>query len=68
VGAGIVAGLLVSTTLGPVLSNQLYDTPARDPLAFLGSIAVLFVVAMLAHVVPLRRATSVEPAVSLRNE
>ncbi len=68
VGLGIAAGLTASVWLGGLLGSQLYETAPHDPRALLAAIAVLAIVALLAHVVPARRALRVDPSLTLRNE
>jgi len=68
VGAGIAAG-----AVGAALSTRLLDTlvfgvSPLDPLTFGGAAAVLVVVALLAHWVPIRRALRIDPALALRAE
>jgi ABC-type antimicrobial peptide transport system permease subunit len=68
VAIGAVIGLACAVALGRLLGSQLYETPPGDP-ATLGSAAVLlFAAAFAAHVVPLRRATRIEPNLALRSE
>ncbi len=71
---GLSAGLLLALALTRVLTSSIFPIPilngvsATDPLTF-GSIALLLiVVALLACYIPARRATKVDPMVSLRCE
>jgi macrolide transport system ATP-binding/permease protein len=71
---GLSAGLLMALALTRVLTSTVYEIPiligvsATDPLTF-GSIALLLIiVALLACYIPARRATKVDPMVSLRCE
>jgi len=66
VGAGILAGVVAAATLGQFLSSQLYRTAPTDPLTLLGATLALVTVALIAHLVPLRRATIVDPSTTLR--
>jgi putative ABC transport system permease protein len=51
-----------------LIADQLYDTEPLDPLTF-GTVTVLVVAAALvAAIVPARRATRVDPIVALRYE
>jgi putative ABC transport system permease protein len=74
VGYGLSAGLLLALALTRVLTSSIFPIPilngvgATDPLTF-GSITLLLImVALLACYVPARRATNVDPMVSLRHE
>jgi putative ABC transport system permease protein len=68
VGWGLAAGLAASAALGQVLSSQLYETRGRDPLVMALAAASLLAVAALAHLVPLRRASRVDPSITLRGD
>jgi putative ABC transport system permease protein len=62
---GIVVGLLMSALLTRVLSAQLFGVSAFDPLTFAAVVATLAIVALLASLVPARRAASVDPTKAL---
>jgi putative ABC transport system permease protein len=64
-GLGIVAGLLMSAGLTRVLSTQLFGVSPFDPLTFVAVVATLAIVALLASLVPARRAASVDPTKAL---
>jgi predicted permease len=66
VWAGVVLGLGGAFGSARVLQRLLYGVTARDPLTFAGGGALLVLVAACASYVPARRATRVEPVVSLR--
>ena len=68
VAFGVAAGLGASMLLGRALGSQLYETTPTDPLTLGGSVAVLVGIGLLAHLGPLRRATRVDPVVTLRNQ
>jgi putative ABC transport system permease protein len=68
VATGLVAGMVLALLSGRYIESKLYGVSARDPLA-LGAVAVaLFVVAILACLLPARRAAGVEPMEALRAE
>jgi ABC-type antimicrobial peptide transport system permease subunit len=64
IGLGVVVALGVSRTL----SAFLFGVTATDPTVFMSAPAILAAVALIAVWVPARRATHVDPAVTLRSE
>jgi putative ABC transport system permease protein len=65
---GAVIGLALAGLLTRVLRGQLYDVSATDPLTFVLVPVILVVVALVACVVPARRAVAVDPATTIRAE
>ena len=65
---GILLGLAGSLILSGLISRLLFDVKSRDPLTFATVAAVLTLVALIASYLPARRATKVDPVVSLRYE
>jgi putative ABC transport system permease protein len=65
---GLAIGLLASYGLTRLMTGMLYGVSAGDPVTLLGVAAVLVGVALVATLVPARRATRVTPAVALRSE
>jgi ABC-type antimicrobial peptide transport system permease subunit len=64
---GIVAGVAVALASGTLLRKILYGVSQSDPLT-LGSVSLLlFVVSILASVVPAWRAARVDPSIVLRD-
>ena len=66
--AGIVVGLLGATGAARWVSSMLYQTSAIDPWAIGLSLAVLLMAALLASLLPVRKAASVDPMQALRSE
>jgi putative ABC transport system permease protein len=65
-GAGIGLALSFAATRG--LSSFLFGVSAFDPIVFSGVTASLVGAALIASLVPARRATRVDPLVALRND
>jgi putative ABC transport system permease protein len=65
---GVAVGVVLSVALMPLLDSQLYGVQPRDPLTLTGVPAVLIAVALLAAVIPARRAMRVDPVKALRYE
>jgi len=65
---GIVLGLLGAAAGARWVRSMLYETSAIDPWAIGLSLAVLLVAALLAALVPVRKAVSVDPMRALRSE
>ena len=67
-GIGIGLGLLAASFVTSLLAGMLYGLDPRDPASFVGSIAVFAAVAIVASLVPARRAAAVNPVDALRAE
>ena len=68
VGAGLAIGLAAALFVSRLLQASLFEVTRTDPLTY-GSVSVLLVViAVIASLVPARRATSVNPIVALRHD
>jgi len=65
---GLIVGLPASLALTQLMKGLLYGVSAADPLTFGAAAALLMAVALLAALVPARRATKVDPLVAIRNE
>jgi putative ABC transport system permease protein len=66
--AGILVGLLGAVGLNSILRSTLVDVGAVEVMPMLGAATVLAVVATLACYLPARRATQIDPAITLRKE
>jgi putative ABC transport system permease protein len=67
-GLGLGAGLVLALAGGRVLRSQLYGVGSADPATYVALSAVLLLVAAAATWIPARRATRVDPAITLRAE
>jgi predicted permease len=67
-GVSIAVALPLALVLGRLLQAQLYGVHAGDPLTLLGGTLLIASVALLAAMIPARRAASVEPMQALRTE
>jgi predicted permease len=68
IALGIAIGLPVVLAGGRAIASQLYGVKGYDPLILTSATAVLGVAALIAALVPARRATKVDPMVALRYE
>ena len=67
-GVSIAVALPLALVLGRLLQAQLYGVHAGDPVTLLGGTLLIASVALLAAMIPARRAASVEPMQALRTE
>ncbi len=65
---GLVVGLGMAFAVTRMIAGMLYDVAPTDPVVFLGVVTVLVAVAIVAMLVPARRALAVDPIASLNSE
>ena len=68
VGAGAAMGLIGAFLLRQTLQSQLYETVAMEPLVVAAVAAMLIVVALVACVLPARRAAKTDPLIALSDQ
>jgi len=65
VGAGVVLGALGAAFASRAIATQLVNVRANDPVTFLAVAAVLALIALLAALIPARRAAALDPTIAL---
>jgi putative ABC transport system permease protein len=68
VGLGLVVGLAGALSLTRLLESMLFGVRSYDPATFAAIVALLGLVALLACLLPARRAARVDPMTALRSE
>jgi len=68
VAVGIVAGVVGTVALARLLTSFLYGVGTLDPIAFAAASALLLAIGMVAAFVPAHRASTVDPALVLREQ
>ena len=68
VGAGVVLGLMGYLALSQIVAQLLYGVSAADPTTLAVAPLLLALVALVASLLPARRATRVDPITALRAE
>jgi predicted permease len=63
---GLAAGLAIAFALTRLVANMLFGISPADPISFALTALVLGAAALLANLVPARRAAAVDPTVTLR--
>jgi predicted permease len=65
--AGMVLGVAGAMVVVPTMSGLLFGVAWSDPVSFAGALAILFLVAATAGLLPAHRASRVDPSVALRD-
>ncbi len=65
---GLAIGIASAFVLGRLITSQLYEVSANNPALLAGSTALLAAIALIACLIPARRATYVDPIQALRAE
>ena len=68
VGIGVGVGLVAALVFTRFLGSLVFGVSPVDPLTFAAAAALLTVVALAAHWIPVRRALRIDPASALRAE
>src|SRR5271156_6039464 len=68
VGIGLALGIPAAIGAGKLMTDQLFGVKPWDPVMLATATLLLALAALLASVIPARRAAGVEPMVALRNE
>jgi putative ABC transport system permease protein len=63
---GLAIGVVLALVLSRSITAQLYQTSGADPATFVGVVAIIGAVAVLASYVPARRAAHITPVEALR--
>lgn len=66
--AGLVLGVIASVAMGRALGALLYGTTPGSVGIYLGSVAAILLICVLAALIPARRAASIDPMQALRSE
>ncbi len=65
---GLAIGITSAFALGRLITSQLYEVSAHNPALLAGSTVLLAAIALIACLLPARRATHVDPIQALRAE
>jgi len=65
---GLAVGIVATFALGRLIASQLFDVSAHNPALLSGATLLLAATALVACLLPARRATLVDPVQALRTE
>jgi putative ABC transport system permease protein len=65
---GLISGLAAALVTTRFLGSLVFGVSPEDPATFTAAVAVLTAVALVAHLLPVRRALRVDPSTALRQE
>ena len=65
---GLAIGLAGAIAFGRVLRGLLFEVQPSDPITFTTALLALAAAALIAIVIPARRAVAVDPAIALRQD
>jgi predicted permease len=68
IGIGVILGLAGALALSSIFQSSLFGITATDPTTYAAVSLLLLFTALIACLIPTRRAISVDPTVSLKNE
>jgi ABC-type antimicrobial peptide transport system permease subunit len=68
IGIGLALGIPAAIGAGKLMTRQLFGVKPWDPTMLASATLLLALAALLASLIPARRAASVEPMVALRSE
>lgn len=68
VGIGLALGIPMAIGAGKLMTDQLFGVRPWDPIMIFTAVLLLTLAALLASLIPARRAAGVEPMVALRSE
>lgn len=66
--AGIIFGVPLAIAGSRYLESMLYGLTTRDVISYVGAVAGVAVLALIASAIPARRAVSLDPMIALRTE
>ena len=66
VGVGFLIAIPATLACGSVVANQLYGVPPNDPFTISTVTTILLITALVAAIIPARRAAKIDPVIALR--